>query len=62
MDPLDAGTSEELLVRDALSGELDPVAALLGGEVYGAFRELAGMGVSTGPGRGGLRWLPSALW
>jgi ribosomal protein S18 acetylase RimI-like enzyme len=39
VDPRGAWTLEELLVRDALPGELDPVATLLG-EVYGVFREL----------------------
>jgi ribosomal protein S18 acetylase RimI-like enzyme len=39
VDRLDAGTASELLVRDALSGELDQIAGLLG-EVYGVFREL----------------------
>lgn len=39
VDPLGTGTFEELLVRDALPGELDQMAALLG-EVYGVFREL----------------------
>jgi ribosomal protein S18 acetylase RimI-like enzyme len=39
VDRLDTGTFEELLVRVALPGELDQVAALLS-EVYGAFREL----------------------
>ena len=38
MDRSDTRTSGELVVRDALPGELDQVAGLLG-EVYGVFRE-----------------------
>ena len=38
MDRSDTRTSGELVVRDALPGELDQIAGLLG-EVYGVFRE-----------------------